>query len=155
MVRFLVLFMGLVVLSACGKAPDQQVLDVAPEFTSYVTRFQQSAAQVGSPLAVTNLRIQFGQMENPQERGLCDVSSLESVPTILIDKAGWSQMDDASREEVLFHELGHCVLRRKHNAGLTKGLPVSMMNPYTIGDGVYLSQHDYYLRELFATRNEF
>lgn len=52
-------------------------------------------------------------------------------------------------EEVIFHELGHCVLRRGHIGGKINGKVISIMNPYILEPEDYDENRDYYIKELF------
>lgn len=129
----------------CGRAP---VLDVG-EFAPYVARFEQSAAEQGAPVVVQDLIIRYGAMQNPQERAACELTEGET-PTIVVRQDTWARLPEAEREELLFHEMGHCVLMRTHEPELKpEGIPASIMNPYMIRGAVYENNRSYYLRELF------
>lgn len=70
---------------------------------------------------------------------------------ILVDKSWWDSASDLSKEQLIFHELGHCVLLKKHNTNkLPDWCPESIMNPYHIGNYCYGKYRDYYLEELFG-----
>ena len=141
----------------CGQASTQSAsaLETNPEFQPYISRFEQLSETAGNPVKVTNLKIQFGKLSNPRERGVCEFSD-DTTPTITISEDIWNQIDDSEREELVFHELGHCVLRRKHLAGNSeKGIPNSIMNPYSIRGSIYEQNRDAYLGELFGKRNDF
>jgi hypothetical protein len=63
-------------------------------------------------------------------------------------------MEDADREELIFHEMGHCVLGRAHKSIKTaEGIPASIMHPYRISNSVYKEYRDQYLNELFHPMN--
>ena len=56
---------------------------------------------------------------------------------IQIDPNFWEFSNDAEKEELVFHELGHCILLRTHKTTLnSNGYPVSIMSPDLI-DGSY------------------
>jgi hypothetical protein len=132
--------------SACGKAPK---VDVGT-FSSYVAKFENKSDQEGKPVRVTELIIQFGSMANPNERGVCVIDG-ENPPTITIDQANWDTMEESRREALLFHELGHCVLKQTHRNGTTgAGIPSSVMNTYLLDAEVYQLNEAYYTRELFV-----
>ncbi|MCM2279899.1 MAG: hypothetical protein NDJ89_17630 [Oligoflexia bacterium] len=147
--RFLSLPLLLIALALAQSCARDPVLDVG-EFAPYVERFETESQRNGVPVQVTDLIIRFGQMLTPSERGACELAS-GATPIITIRQETWEKMDEAEREELLFHEMGHCVLRRTHRSDIsTKGVPSSIMNPYLIRGSVYLKNQAYYLRELFA-----
>ncbi len=152
--RLFTLGLAMFALSACGKKEREQVVDVG-DFAPYVQRFEQLSADYGEPVKVTDLIMKFGVLANPLERGVCEVAP-ETTPTVTISPAVWNRIDEAEREELVFHELGHCVLRRKHVAERDDtGVPVSLMNPIKIDGQLYEMYSRYYLEELFGRRNEF
>ena len=146
--RFLTLSLCIFLL-ACGKQPTTEpVLDVTG-FEPYVQTFEKYSRDFGHPVTVTNLRIQFGETQK-QERAYCLLSA-DRPPTITINESKWSTLEDSEREELLFHEMGHCVLKRKHRSEVMDGgIPESLMNPYAINRFTYSAHQNYYLDELFA-----
>lgn len=139
-------------LTACGRK--DQVLELN-EFSNYVTEFEAVSNDVGQPVKVDNLVIKFGDLANSQHRGLCEINGTDT-PTVTIDYDAWQSMDEDKRESVVFHELGHCVLRRIHKGGMdTDGDPISMMYPYTLDSSVYVQKEEAYHNELFSERNDF
>jgi hypothetical protein len=82
--------------------------------------------------------------------GLCTLSDASS-PTVSIDPTYWSVASDAQKENLVFHELGHCLLSRVHVTTLNAdGTPASMMFPYTLAGSIYLQNHAEYIAELFG-----
>ena len=137
--------------AGCGK---QQRLELG-QFQPYVAHFEAHASEHGQTVKVTDLVVHFGRMENALERGICEING-DTTPTITINEDSWNKMDENEREPLMFHELGHCVLHRKHKAEqMQTGVPSSLMNPYTIPDYTYANYHDYYLNELYAHRDDF
>jgi hypothetical protein len=71
---------------------------------------------------------------------------------IVLDREFWDQSSDLGREELIFHEFGHCLLGLGHDNTLTvingKQIPKSIMYPYTIGDNIYGEFQQYYREEL-------
>ena len=146
-------------VTGCGKSADgsnnQPVVDVG-SFAPYVAQFEQnSVIYSASAVQVTNLKIQFGPMATAEERGVCDITG-DQTPVITIDQAYWDSTTEDARKALIFHEMGHCVLRRLHLATLgTDGAPTSLMNPYTIDGSTYDAHQDSYLHELYAEQNDF
>lgn len=152
---------GLMAFAASGCSgnitapPPAQTLSVG-SFAPYVARFEQDSAKYSdSPVQVTNLIIQFGPMATSTERGLCTITG-DETPVITVDEDFWNSIDEADRTSLIYHELGHCVLRRIHNPTVANdGIPESVMYPYTLTDSVFEDNEANYLTELFATRNQF
>lgn len=150
-VGLLVVFVG--VFTGCGKEHTPE-LDVG-EFAEYVTRFEARSASVGQAVTVTDLRIKFGNTDGSNELGVCEIGE-DVTPTITIEIDTWDLLDDAEKESLLFHEMGHCVLRRRHKTEVTRvGIPASLMNPYIIDGYTYTENNSYYSRELFSHRGDF
>ncbi|HUP58614.1 MAG TPA: putative metallopeptidase [Bdellovibrionota bacterium] len=149
LLRLLVIIGAIFAVTACGKQPTLQL----NEFATYVDMFQEEAASHGQPVKVTDLIVRFGTMENPYERGICEIAG-DETPVITINQEAWDQMSEDEREPLMFHELGHCVLRRKHRADqIGPGVPASLMNPYTIAGWTYGQYKKHYIDELFSQHN--
>jgi len=97
-------------------------------------------------------------------------------PKIVIDTEWWNKWyrADSEREQLMFHELGHCILNREHTEKkevenfsdwienmlfemgffekkgyLKDGCPSSYMHPYVIGSRCIEKHYDHYIEELF------
>lgn len=139
---------------ACNNDEKKQ-FSVGEEFISYVERFEQYAATEGHPLTIDNLIVEFGAMENPQQRGICEFQG-EGTPKIIIDEANWRKMKEGKKEALMLHELGHCILHRDHvDAKSEGGIPVSLMSPYTISAEIYYAYHKEFVSELFSHSGDF
>jgi hypothetical protein len=149
-----ILLPGLLLALAATGCGRQQKLELGP-FAPYVTHFEARALENGEELHVTDLVVKFGRMENPLERGICEING-DLTPVITINEEAWQKMDENEREPLMFHELGHCVLHRKHKTGqISPGVPESLMNPYTIPDYTYAAYQDHYIKELYKQKNDF
>ncbi|MCC7442490.1 MAG: hypothetical protein IT285_12710 [Bdellovibrionales bacterium] len=141
--------------AGCGQDPGARYA-VAPEFEAYVARFESEAAARGEPLAITDLVVAFSESGfSGSELAECELNSDES-PTIRVRASLWEGSNETQREQTLFHELGHCVLRRDHDPSKDDdGLPSSLMYPLRISSVVYEQNRDVYLDELYSRRGEF
>jgi hypothetical protein len=159
------LFVALAVsASACGqKEKDHEAfLQIDASFQNYVSNFEQASAEEGTPLQITDLILGFGPTPSLNETGVCEWAENET-PRITINARIWGTLNDYDRQEVIFHELGHCVLRRIHqNTEMmaynnTLRIPSSVMYPYRIVGTIYRDNMDHYHGELFelAKRNQF
>lgn len=144
-------------LAACGNAPGALESHAArleiSGFETYVASFESDAAEHGRAIQVTDLVIRFGAVDAGNEsggRGVCEFQS-GVTPVITISAQAWEASSEAEREQLVFHELGHCVLHKRHEGGVSaQGIPNSLMNPYRIQGSVYLQHKAQYLAGLFA-----
>lgn len=68
----------------------------------------------------------------------------------------WDYLNDLGKEQLVFHELGHCVLNRDHRKDLFKRtllgrelIPASIMYPVAFGmEDFYQEYRDFYIDEL-------
>ncbi len=154
---------GVMFLSACGRASGEMdsrdaspaKLEVEDVFVQHVARFEELSSDVGHAVKVDDLIMHFGPMDKANQRALCRTRGSQT-PEVIVDRNGWDQMDEMERESMVLHELGHCILRRKHMDGhLPDGVPTSLMNPYTMDSQTYESHEGHYRAELFKRKNEF
>ena len=72
-----------------------------------------------------------------------------------IDRLTWRVATNEYRELLLYHEMGHHILKRKHkNEYLEDGCPMSLMY-YKIYEDCYKKHKQYYKQELFSIMGEF
>jgi len=71
---------------------------------------------------------------------------------IAIDRDTWRDLDSLGREQLVFHEMGHYILSRRHDRGEFRcpwGMcPASIMNPYHIDSDIYDRYREMYLGKL-------
>ncbi len=143
-------------LSSCG---DPHEYSVEPAFTNYVQRFESEALKRGKDykLQTEGLIIEFSKLKNDQA-GLCHY---EKPIRIEIDSVYWKKITnvagaDYMKEDLIFHEMGHGILGRKHlNSTLENGDWKSIMCGGTKVDNRSWNinyrrmRRDYYVDELF------
>lgn len=151
---------------ACAKGHDRK-LEVSG-FEEQVSAFERGAASIGINYKVDDLVIVFTTNLSSAGRdddGLC-VTNKDATPIIYVDKSRWDRKTDRSKELLILHEMGHCVLfRMQHNATKVsvpgpvgpRDVPQSVMTPYnTDFDGFagdYYDDHKpQYFYELFYNR---
>jgi hypothetical protein len=134
---------ALLILSACGHG------SIDPAFTEYVTRFESSARDQGKAITVTN-SIRFGIVDSHDGvQAVCDAG------VITVDRNAWNGSVDLDREEIIFHELGHCTLGRQHlndtewDASLFYSVATSIMNLSRVDLSAYSVNRSEYIKELF------
>jgi hypothetical protein len=148
----------LVVLVGCGREP---TLEEKSEFEPYIQRWETYSAHYGRDArGDRRVRILFGVLK-PNVAGLCEENTFQP-PRVLVSREVWKERSDASRETLILHELGHCLLGRDHRNELIRLphsenrrvslVPISIMNLRGVAPDTFLASKDYYLRELFTTR---
>lgn len=132
-------------LSACGIP---RTHESHSDFNKYKERFEQeTGVRVSVPIIYdANLSNEFA--------AVCEIFS-DGYKLIRINELYWSYYGESAREELVYHELGHCVLDRDHSEELTippaysYAIPNSIMYPYAFGNSFYyLIFRDHYVEEL-------
>lgn len=148
-------------IAGCG-SPQKSYPDPAPgidpRLQEYVDRFEEYAYQFYGDI---NFRMP------PMDIDLGSTEALKSDTPghvtvgwcrrgfgkhkIMISEDHWKRYSESSREMLMFHELGHCVLGRGHRDIVTPlDRPVSIMNSVMFSDYFYEQDRDYYIEELFT-----
>lgn len=123
---------------------------IGPEFTTYVNRFVAEAQQRGRTISVDNLDVQFGTLTD-----ICGLAQIDP-PRVEIDRTCWNNSPEMAQEALMFHELGHAILRRGHENGiLPNGDYESIMfqQPEILYNEYTPEKRTYYLDELFNALN--
>jgi len=130
------------ILSSCGSS----VLLIEQEFQEYIDRFE----KYGN-IIIVDLNIHFGSIEDPFVMGFCKWGH-SGTPEIVISFYHWDYITtDLEKESLVFHELGHCVLDRRHREDVLDNMaPASIMYPFALSHNVYYNNHQYYIEELFS-----
>lgn len=69
---------------------------------------------------------------------------------IKINEHYWPRFTDKQKLILIFHELGHCFLKRKHNNYiLPDTCPYSIMNKKMISDKCIRNNFEHYIKELY------
>ena len=170
--RCLVLF-TLVFMLACEQDdPPEPIRTIPKSVQPHVDRFINEAEKRGISLDVSRLSIEFDSdinisTGNDQQTVVGSCSQSGNLDLVKIDTLNslWLLSGTLGREEIIFHELGHCLLGRQHRDDkLLTGDYASIMravgllqygdlNQYTSlflkPTGLKAHRRDYYLDELF------
>jgi hypothetical protein len=145
------LLLLLLILCSCGTFRTRTVY-IAPELLQYVELFESYyGTQVGVDVIFEHLPGTWA--------GVCH--KRENHNTIAVDYTVYDLYKDNSYaiEEIVLHELGHCVLYRKHDDTVGEEVigdhhytkPRSIMYSSMFGSSyMYSKYHIYYLEELFG-----
>jgi hypothetical protein len=155
----------MIFITACSTQEEvETVYDVPEEFQTIVETFIEEAALRGFNYQITNLIIRYDDDPESNYCGLCNSSSIDqNIQKIILINSSKCWLNDAQKEALIFHELGHCFLGRLHDTTLLPNDdPKSMMaegniriySPciYAIGgtnDCNFTFKRTYYLDELF------
>lgn len=123
--RFFILLSSVLVLLFFVSCKDRYEYRVGEPFVEYLQRFESEAATRGKKIDLqsTGVIVEFADLKDNQA-GLCHY---EKPIRIEIDREYWDTIStklgaDLMKENLLFHELGHGILDRKHiNTTLPNG----------------------------------
>jgi hypothetical protein len=136
-------------LDTCKK----ETVEIENDFQQYYDSFIQIANEKKINLPTIKTIIQFTDDSNAPS-GACYQNP--TTKTIKINRAVWELYETNlnGRENIIFHELGHCLLNREHdNSTLSNGEFKTMMIGTTGGTASFLNyrgiRRKYYIDELF------
>jgi hypothetical protein len=125
----------MLLLSACGTKVNTTV---DPALVSYVQDFEM---KMGVP--ANNTDVVFKPTSYPTI-GVCYRGGEKNK--VEIDPVQWTKMDGYGKEQLIYHELGHCVLGLSHNDGTFEmdgwNLPGSIMNTFWFGNAWYYVKYN-------------
>lgn len=152
------ILLSVFIISGCGNviADFQQKpkkdFDLVSEatLTPYLKRFGDYYKVKTSHIAT-----EFTVLNNTDQHtvGLCWAYD-DGARKIQIDTDYWNNITDNGKEQLIWHELGHCALNLGHDENLITrnnfvNIPESIMYPSTFGDtNFYADEKDYYFKEL-------
>jgi len=154
--------------------------DINPEFNVHITRFIDLSGGVINEDDFDDVYIGFKKYKKEEKdtAGSCIITPFFRQVDINID---WWKKNTykLSREELIFHELGHCVLYRSHTepttsggivgfferllfelglsekqGSLKDGCPMSYMHPSILSVQCVNKHYRYYISEIFEFENE-
>lgn len=129
----------------------------------FVNDFKNLVKDIIPSNQIDNVKITMGDLESPKA-GICR-RGIEEI-NVIIDNYSWKKMDPLTKEQLIFHELGHCVcnLNHEHYLGeytigskskdskrgfLDNGCPVSIMHPVLLKYECYQRYKEFYRYELY------
>lgn len=121
------------------------------KFDPIIRSFVYEAGIHGHNVNLKNLSVIFANIKiNKKDKtvGYCIKSPIGGM-VIKIHKATWSNMDIYKQEELVFHELAHCLMGRNHCDKKTSKGPLSIMNTHLSSGDYYKENREVLLDELF------
>ncbi len=109
------LFLAIFISSIFSCAKDGLSSEVDTRLQPYFDSFVEEAALRDIAVDLTENRIiaRVTDIVGNSVAGSC-ANSQSDNSYISIDEAYWNAVDNLAREMVVFHELGHCILKRAH-----------------------------------------
>ena len=142
-----IMILVLLILISCSNTPSKRYGTRHKRIDDRAVKYVKKFEQYYKRKIPSHIIIKFRDLPN-NAGGLCN--TIKDI--ITIDTPIWNKKDVYEREEVVFHELGHCVLSLDHDYNIKEGTtcPISIM--YFKGatvKGCYRKHRSYYIKELF------
>ena len=105
--------------------------------------------------SVANVTAEIKLINEGAVAGSCTTNG-HDIRHITIDQTFWNQSSHLTKEMVIFHELGHCILGRGHKeSSFANGICHSIMRSGlgTCRDAYTAENRDYFIEELFLSNN--
>lgn len=153
---------SVLIISACQTVPntgDLESLEVSKTYPlvdqalwPHYQQFEEEAIARGYSFDLNALEV-TGTIDDIIQEGVIGVCQYGIHDhDVTIDLAFWNSSSELTREFVVFHELGHCVLFQEHREGSdNQGNCLSLMNSGTTSCRVAYTRinREYYIDELF------
>lgn len=104
--------------------------------------------------AASEVQISFSDELNASKLGRCSRYKVDNRiigRVVRISTKWWPSMSEYSREQLIWHEMGHCMLDKGHEDFIYQAsngnIPGSIMNSYHINQSVYLANKAYYISQ--------
>ena len=152
------ILLSVFILSGCGAVIDDLRHKPTKDFdwvsdatlTPYLQRFADYYKVKTSHIATEYADL---NIDDKHTVGLC-WSYDDGARKIQIDAEYWNVTTDNGKEQLIWHELGHCALNLEHDETLIYrddygSIPKSIMYPSVFGDSYFYEDlKDYYFKEL-------
>lgn len=124
-----------------------EFLYIDPEFKTYTDQFRKDATKYNVHVKFYEISIEFSP-SSITAVGIC----LPHLKSIYINSQEWEVLSDNARKILIYHELGHCALRKQHQEFVDLNFcPFSIMYPYIESiEKCYPIYENSYIKELFS-----
>ena len=128
---------------------------VDPQFRPHLEQFKTDAKRYGVKLNLFKLITVFSNKVNSGTAAYC----LPHSNIVVVSTRSWEGLNEQGKKALLYHEWGHCILRREHveaEHSFPTYCPISVMYPYIDPmNRCYNSLEESYNRELFTNPYNF
>lgn len=124
---------------------------IDPNLNPIVEMFMYEARSRGRIVDLTYLSVTLENIRIHKRDltiGYC-VKDLIGGMTIKIHTPTWIAMNDYEREQLIFHELAHCLIGREHCSKIDNNGPISIMYPQGLDGQYYKTYREELVDELF------
>jgi hypothetical protein len=136
-------------LVGCGP-----VKQTHPDFIKYINSFETELnLKVKTTIVYKSIVLSEEELKKSRSVGTCYRYANSNKNFIDIEKQYWDAASEAVKEQLIFHELGHCELNLDHTEEKIStpfgSIPKSIMFPYVFGNQMYYQVYkNYYVEEL-------
>lgn len=117
------------------------------DFRPHIEQFEADWSRYTGEKKRVYMDIKFKKIYYLPVLGYCD----HRKRAIFINERSWKKLNRIEKKLLIYHELGHCVLDRRHDESIfINGEPKSIMHPNGITWKQYRKSKRYYDRELFG-----
>jgi hypothetical protein len=162
----IVLIIIAIITVSCGQKPPVGMIFgkavVAPEFKPYLSKFLEDGKTYGKTFNVSRMSIVFNNSLNGTNiLGQCsnDFAHPENGGKVEINRSFWNAatVDASDRENLIYHELGHCLLLRDHDdktVFTTDGFNIyrSLMASSYSNGGNFINNYTTFITELYTKK---
>jgi hypothetical protein len=136
-------------LIGCGP-----VKQTHPDFIKYINSFEtEIGLKVKTPIVYKSIVLSEEELKKSRSVGTCYRYANSNKNFIDIEKQYWDAASELLKEQLIFHELGHCELNLEHTEEKINtpfgSIPKSIMFPYIFANQPYYEAYkEYYFNEL-------
>ena len=133
----------LTLITACSHVHKQVApIIVAKDLTlkEYLYMFSEIGNKYSlKSIKIPKITIKFGNIKKKDGKTIYATCGKESGNLVItVDQKQWEYLTLYRKEQLMFHEFGHCILDRHHCNRLIKGSPMSIMH-----EGEFIIARDY------------
>lgn len=136
---------------------ESPLLETDKSLLPIIDSFKYEAMMHGVFIDITRVNMGFGLIREEGDIttvGYC-LTTGSGTKIIRLHEESWRAMDLYEQEELVFHELGHCLLNRVlHCDNRINGDPISILNAYIPNGNYYKDNREVLLDELFNPNPE-
>lgn len=131
------LLLAILLLTSCSVLTD---IEIDKNLQKYLTKFESYAKECKVPLSLAGLTLKLEHTKSTTF-GYCR----PWFNTVNINKLSWKKLTEVQREQLIFHELTHCLLDQDHD---DLGLNIMNTHGYILKE-LYIEYYNYFIRRLF------